>query len=92
MQRFIICLKSALHNYLKLLEQIIFQCYNKVTKRYRLVVRTGDSHSVDTGSNPVAAVIDYLIKYKLGIYKKQTEYLFSLFFVLYFYQKELTVF
>ena len=55
MQRFIICLKSALHNYLKLLEQIIFQCYNKVTKRYRLVVRTADSHSVDTGSIPVAA-------------------------------------
>ena len=55
MQRFIICLKSALHNYLKLLEQIIFQCYNKVTKRYRLEVRIADSHSVDTGSNPVAA-------------------------------------
>lgn len=47
MQRFIICLKSALHNYLKLLEQIIFQFYNKVTKRYRLVVRTADSHTPD---------------------------------------------
>ena len=55
MQRIIISLKTALHNYLKLLEQIIFQCYNKVTKRHRLEVRIADSHSVDTGSIPVAA-------------------------------------
>ena len=67
MQRIIISLKSALHNYLQLLEQIIFQCYNKVTKRHRLGVRIADSHSVDTGSIPVAAANIYAFRFLRNI-------------------------
>ena len=38
-----------------------FLCYNiKVLKRYRLEVRTGDSHSPNRGSIPLTAVSEFL--------------------------------